>query len=54
MKKQRVSKAEMARRLEVSRSQIDHLLDPEYGAITIGALTRAARAVGRGLQIDLR
>ncbi|MCB2056037.1 MAG: XRE family transcriptional regulator [Geminicoccaceae bacterium] len=53
MKAQNISKAEMARRLETSRSQLDRLLDPDDGNVTIATLTRAARAVGRSLKLEL-
>ena len=53
MKEQGVSKVEMAKRLETSRSQLDRLLDPENDAVTIGVLTRAAKAIGRGIKLEL-
>ncbi|PCH98475.1 MAG: Fis family transcriptional regulator [Alphaproteobacteria bacterium] len=53
MKEQNISKSEMARRLETSRSQIDRLLDPNQDAVTIGTLSRAANAVGRTLSLKL-
>ena len=53
MKEQNISKSEMARRLETSRSQIDRLLDPDQDAVTLGALSRAAKAVGRKLSLKL-
>jgi antitoxin HicB len=53
MKKQRLTKAEMARRMETSRSQLDRLLDPESDSVTLETLTRAARAVGRQVKLEL-
>ena len=53
MKDQAISKVEMARRLQTSRSQLDRLLDPENDAVTLGALARAAKAVGRSLSVEL-
>jgi len=53
MKEQGVSKVEMAKRLETSRSQLDRLLDPENDAVTLGILTRAANAVGRNIKLEL-
>ncbi len=53
MKKQGISKVEMARRLCTSRSQLERLLDPENDGVTIGVLTRAAKAVGRSLRLEL-
>jgi antitoxin HicB len=50
---ERISKAELARRLETSRSQVDRLLDPDNDGVTLGALSRAAHAVGRSLRLEL-
>ena len=47
MEEQKISKVEMAKRLETSRSQLDRLLDPTNDAVHLGTLARAARAVGR-------
>lgn len=54
MKEQKISKIEMARRLETSRSQLDRLLDPTNDAVNLGTLARAARAVGRNLHVELQ
>ncbi|MEM6899076.1 MAG: helix-turn-helix transcriptional regulator [Pseudomonadota bacterium] len=53
MKAQGITKVEMARRLHTSRSQLDRLLDPENDAVTLGVLSRAAKAVGRNLRLEL-
>lgn len=53
MKEQGITKVEMARRLRTSRSQLDRLLDPSHDGVTIGMLARAAKAVGRGLRLEL-
>ena len=53
MKKQRLSKTEMARRMETSRSQLDRLLDPDSNSVTLETLTRAARAIGRQVKLEL-
>ncbi len=53
MKEQAISKVEMAKRLQTSRSQLDRLLDPENDTVTLAALARAARAVGRSLSVEL-
>ena len=52
MKDQKITKVEMARRLETSRSQLDRLLDPNYTGITLSMLTRAAKIVGRGVKLE--
>lgn len=53
MKEQDISKIEMAKRLQTSRSQLDRLLDPNNDAVTLSALARAARAVGRSISVEL-
>jgi antitoxin HicB len=53
MKRQRLTKAEMARRMDTSRSQLDRLLDPGRNSVTLETLTRAARAIGRQLKVEL-
>lgn len=54
MKRRNWSKAELARKLETSRPQLDRLLDPaSRGGITIGTLTRAARVVGKRVDVRL-
>ena len=47
MNENRLTKAEMARRMGTSRSQINRLLDPESDSVTLETLARAAQAVGR-------
>jgi predicted XRE-type DNA-binding protein len=53
MEKKQLTKAEMARRMDTSRSQLDRLLDPESNSVTLETLTRAARAVGRQVKVEL-
>jgi len=53
MKEQRLTKAEMARRMDTSRSQLDRLLDPDSDSVTLETLTRAARAIGRQVRLEL-
>jgi antitoxin HicB len=54
MRDRNLSKAEMARRMHTSRAALDRLLDPEYDAVTLGTLRKAATAVGLELRIELR
>ncbi len=54
MKRQNITKVEMARRLDTSRSQLDRLLDPEKDNVTLATLARAAKAVGRTLHLELQ
>ncbi|MCZ7583745.1 MAG: helix-turn-helix domain-containing protein [Deltaproteobacteria bacterium] len=53
MEKEHISKVEMARRMRTSRSALDRLLDPSNTSVTLQTLSRAARAVGRELRIEL-
>jgi len=53
MKDQDISKVEMAKRLDTSRSQLDRLLDPSNDGVTLAVLSRAAHAVGRSIKLEL-
>lgn len=53
MKASKISKVQLAKRLQTSRSQIDRLLDPDNTAVTLESLERLANAVGRQLRIEL-
>lgn len=53
IKESGVSKTEIAARAKTSRSQIDRILDPENPNVSIDALEKVARAVGRHLNIEL-
>ena len=53
MQDEGLTKTELARRMQTSRAQLDRLLDPENDSVTLGTLTRAARAVGRQLRMEL-
>jgi antitoxin HicB len=48
-----ISKAEMARRMRTSRSQLDRLLSSRHTAVTLETLQRAAAVLGKRLRIDL-
>ena len=54
MEAQELTKSAFARKLKTNRSQLNRLLDPENTKVTIDALSRAAHAVGRELQLGLR
>ena len=53
MKRQHISKSEMSRRMNTSRSQLDRLLDPENGKVQLDTLYKAASAVGKQLHLEL-
>ena len=49
----KLTKAEMARRMNTPRAQLDRLLDPQGPSVTLSTLQRAATAVGRKLHLEL-
>jgi antitoxin HicB len=53
MKKQHISKSEMARRMNTSRVHLDRLLDPENDKVQLDTLYKAASAVGKQLHLEL-
>ena len=53
MKQRKITKIEMARRMETSRAQLDRLLDPDNESVTLATLTRAAAIVGRKVRLEL-
>ncbi len=54
MNSKQISKSAMANRMNTSRSQLDRLLDPENTGVSLETLYRAATALGRDLDIQLR
>ena len=53
MKKKSIIKKRLAELLHTSRAQIDRILDPDKGNVTIETLQRAAVLLGRQLRVDL-
>lgn len=53
MRRRAMTKSELARRMQSSRSAVDRLLDPGNSSVTLATLTRAAHAVGKKLVIQL-
>src|SRR6266853_1562578 len=53
MQKENLQKTVMARRMRTSRAALDRLLDPTNTSVTLATLNRAAKALGRRVQIDL-
>jgi predicted XRE-type DNA-binding protein len=53
MKTQNLSRKRLAEKMKTSRSQISRLLDPKDGNVTVTALQRAAKIVGRTLRLEL-
>jgi antitoxin HicB len=53
MKKKRITKKQLAELMHTSRAQIDRILDPKKGNVTIETLQRAAALVGRQVRFEL-
>jgi len=53
MRKKRMKKATMAKQMRTSRAALDRLLDPSNPSVTLATLTRAAKALGKKIKIDL-
>lgn len=53
MAQAKLTKSELAERLQTSRSQLDRLLDPDNTSVTLDSLERLARAVGKQLRVEL-
>jgi DNA-binding Xre family transcriptional regulator len=53
MEKGGVSKTEMAKRMQTSRTALNRLLDPENCAVTLQTMGRAAAVLGKRLRVEL-
>jgi hypothetical protein len=53
MKTKRMSKKRLAELMKTSRAQIDRILDPDKGNVTIETLQRAANLLGRRVRVEL-
>jgi antitoxin HicB len=53
MKKKKLSKMKMAEVMKTSRAQLDRLLDPNSGNVTLATMQKAANAVGKSLRVEL-
>jgi predicted XRE-type DNA-binding protein len=53
MKKDGVSKNEMAKRMQTSRSQLDRILDPDNDKIQLDTVFKAAQVLGREVKMEL-
>jgi antitoxin HicB len=49
-----LTKLAMAARMETSRSQLDRVLDPDNVSIQLDTLMKAARAVGKVVEISIK
>lgn len=53
MRAENLSKNQMARAMQTSRSQLDRILDPQNESIQLDTMIKAARVLGKQLRIDL-
>ncbi|MDR2214995.1 MAG: helix-turn-helix domain-containing protein [Nevskiaceae bacterium] len=53
MQEQNLSKKRLAALMHTSRTQVDRVLDPDDGNVTIETLQRAAAIVGRRVELAL-
>jgi phage-related protein/predicted XRE-type DNA-binding protein len=53
LKKEELTKTQMAARMKTSRAAVDRLLDASNSSVTLNTLGKAARALGRKVKIEL-
>jgi hypothetical protein len=53
MRSKKKTKQALAKELRTSRSQLDRLLDPHNSAVSLSAITRVARALGKRVIIRI-
>lgn len=53
MTEKNLTKSELARRMETSRSALDRLLDPDNSSVTLQTLQSAVQALGGRLNVEL-
>jgi antitoxin HicB len=53
MRERGISKKRLAELMKTSRTQVDRLLNPQDGNVTIETLQRAASMVGRKVRLEL-
>ena len=53
MKAQKLTKSQLSRRMQTSRTSLDRLLDPDNASVTLLTLERAAKALGKHIKIEL-
>lgn len=53
MKDRKLSKRGLAELMHTSRTQVDRVLDPRDGNVTIATLQRAAAVLGRKVNVEL-
>jgi antitoxin HicB len=53
MKEHKLSKRRLAELMHTSRTQVDRILNPADGNVTLETLQRAAAVIGRRVQVEL-
>ena len=53
MASQKMSKNQMAKAMQTSRSQLDRILDPDNDRVRLDTIIKAARVLGRQVRIEL-
>ena len=53
MKAQKLSRTRLAQMMRTSRTQVNRVLDPNEGNVTLETLQRAAAVVGRRVSVEL-
>lgn len=53
MKSKGISKITLAAQMKTSRAQLDRVLDPDNGNVTLQTLQRAATHLGRKIKLEL-
>ena len=53
MSQANLSKSEMAKRMDTSRSALDRLLDPDNPSVTLQTIQSAVQALGGRLKVEL-
>lgn len=53
MTEKQITKTELARRMQTSRSAVDRLLDVEDNSSTLKTLIKAAQSIGKQLKLEL-
>ena len=54
MNENRLSKADVAKRLKTSRTGVDRLLDPQNTSITLNTMAKVANLLGKRIVFALR
>ena len=54
MEARKLGKADMARKMSTSRSQLDRVLDPDNLSVQLDTLIKAAYAVGKVVEIKIK